>query len=88
MHAKQNMKKTNILHGWLNTAAVIAVLTLTMSSCNNKKFYIEGTIGQAADSMLYLDHMSLNGPVAIDSVKLDETGHFSFSDGAPQAPEF
>lgn len=88
MHAKQNMKKTNILHGWLNTAAVIAMLTLTLSSCNNKKFHIEGTIGQAADSMLFLDHMSLNGPVAIDSVKLDETGHFSFSDDAPQAPEF
>ena len=32
--------------------------------------------------------MSLQGPVAVDSVKLDDGGEFSFSSNSPEAPEF
>lgn len=32
--------------------------------------------------------MSLDGPVVVDSVKLDDKGSFSFSEKAPDAPEF
>ena len=32
--------------------------------------------------------MSLDGPVVVDSVKLDDKGAFSFSGKAPDAPEF
>ena len=32
--------------------------------------------------------MSLNGPKAVDSVKLDENGEFEFKQKAPEAPEF
>ncbi|MCR5130358.1 MAG: DUF4369 domain-containing protein [Prevotella sp.] len=66
--------------------AVAAVLII--SSCTGKSFNISGTITEADDSTLYLEHMSLAGPVAIDSVKLSETGHFSFSGADPEAPEF
>ena len=66
-------------------ATAAAVFT---TSCNNKKFQIKGNIEGAKDSMLYLENLSLDGPVAIDSAKLDEQGTFSFSVDAPTAPEF
>ena len=66
-------------------ATAAAVFT---TSCNNKKFQVKGNIEGAKDSMLYLENLSLDGPVAIDSAKLDEQGTFSFSVDAPTAPEF
>ena len=68
--------------------ALAAVAVLGMASCNEKKFHVNGTIGNAADSTLYFENMSLNGPVVIDSVKLSADGTFAFDDKAPTAPEF
>lgn len=68
--------------------AMAVVAVLGMASCNEKKFHVNGTIGNAADSTLYFENMSLNGPVVIDSVKLSADGTFDFDDKAPTAPEF
>lgn len=68
--------------------ALAVVAVLGMASCNEKKFHINGTIGNAADSTLYFENMSLNGPVVVDSVKLSADGTFAFDDKAPTAPEF
>lgn len=68
--------------------AMAVVAVLGMASCNEKKFHVNGTIGNAADSTLYFENMSLNGPVVIDSVKLSADGTFAFDDKAPTAPEF
>ena len=72
------------------SAAVIMVAALAFTSCNNKKFHINGNITEATDSMLYLENLSLNGPVKIDSVKLGEDGSFSFDENAMDSitPEF
>lgn len=63
---------------------------LTFASCNNKKFHINGNITEAKDSMLYLENISLDGPVAIDSVKLGEDGSFVFEENAKDSvcPDF
>lgn len=61
---------------------------LFLVACNGKSFNISGTITEAKDSVLYLENMSLSGPVVIDSVKLGESGAFSFGHDAPAAPEF
>ena len=66
----------------------MAVVVLALCACTGKSFNISGTITEAKDSVLYLENMSLSGPVAIDSVKLSEDGTFSFSQQAPEAPEF
>lgn len=58
------------------------VAALALTSCNNKKFHINGNITEAQDSMLYLENISLNGPVKIDSVKLGEDGAFAFDEAA------
>lgn len=68
--------------------AVLGVAVLSLGSCSEKKFNINGTITQAKDSVLYFENMSLNGPKAVDSVKLDENGNFEFKQKAPDAPEF
>ena len=65
-----------------------AVAVLALCACTGKSFNISGTITEAKDSVLYLENMSLSGPVAVDSVKLGESGTFSFSEQAPDAPEF
>ncbi len=71
-------------------AAALLVAALAVTSCNNKKFHINGNIADAKDSMLYLENISLNGPVKIDSVKLGEDGSFTFEENAMDSvsPEF
>ncbi|WP_337670252.1 thioredoxin-like domain-containing protein [Prevotella pectinovora] len=66
----------------------ILMAVIFLASCGGKKFHVNGNITEAKDSMLYFENMSLDGPVAIDSVKLSADGSFSFSDDAPTAPEF
>ncbi len=70
-------------------ALVVAALAIFgTTACNERKFHVDGTIENAADSTLYFENMSLNGPVKVDSVKLSADGSFSFDGKAPSAPEF
>ncbi|MCI6617505.1 MAG: AhpC/TSA family protein [Prevotella sp.] len=69
-------------------AAALALAALSITSCSNKKFHINGEIADAKDSTLFLENMSLNGPQVIDSVKLGEDGTFAFDQKATDAPEF
>lgn len=68
--------------------ALMALAMLLATSCGKQKFHISGNITEAKDSMLYLEHISLNGPVAIDSIKLGEDGAFDFAEDGVEAPEF
>ena len=72
-----------------HTALALAALAIIgTTACNERKFNVNGTIENAADSTLYFENMSLNGPVKVDSVKLSADGSFSFDGKAPSAPEF
>lgn len=66
-------------------AMTVAVL---LAACSKEKFTVEGTITNAKDSVLYFENMSLEGPVAIDSVVLAEDGQFEFKADAQSVPEF
>ena len=68
--------------------AAAAMMAVVFGSCDNRKFRVSGTLADAKDSVLYFENMSLDGPVTVDSVKLDGKGEFSFTDKAPEAPEF
>lgn len=72
----------------LSTFAVAAAVVIALGSCDNRKFNVKGEIAEAKDSVLYFENMSLDGPVTVDSVKLGGDGAFSFSEKAPEAPEF
>ena len=73
-------------HIWKIAAVVLAVMTV--ASCDNKKFTVEGQITNAKDSVLYFENVGLEGINVIDSVTLADNGHFSFDGEAPAAPEF
>ena len=64
------------------------LVAMTMASCHQNKFTVEGTIEGAQDSVLYFENMSLGGAVRLDSVKLGSDGTFSFKEAATEAPEF
>ena len=61
------------------------------ASCsqNDGKFTINGHITEAADTVMYLEHITLgDGIVPIDSVRLTADGAFSLQGKAPGNPEF
>ena len=82
------MSKYKKMKRKINYFATTLFLAAAMASCTGDKFHINGNITDAQDSVLYLENMSLNGPVTIDSVKLDASGSFDFAVAANDAPEF
>ena len=73
-------------HIWKAAALLIAAITIT--SCNENKFTVEGQIANAKDSVLYFENVGLEGINVLDSVKLGDSGDFAFSEPATKAPEF
>jgi peroxiredoxin len=69
-------------------AAALVLAALSVASCNNNKFTVEGQIACAKDSVLYFENVGLEGINVLDSVKLNDNGDFSFSQDATTAPEF
>lgn len=70
--------------------SLICLLTL-LSACHEhgEQFCITGSITEARDTVLYLEHLTLtDGVVPIDSIKLDETGDFCLKGDRPGNPEF
>ena len=67
------------------------IATLFFVSCNKKgeNFHIVGTITEAQDTTLYLEHLTLgDGVVVIDSILLDEKGDFELKGPRSSNPEF
>ena len=65
-------------------------LLASLCCCQPKEtFCITGNITNAADTMLYLEHLTLGkGAVPVDSIRLKEDGVFCFRAEAPDNPEF
>ena len=72
----------------MRKAAAMMLAALTIASCSDNKFTVEGQIGNAKDSVLYFENVGLEGINVLDSVKLSDDGEFSFHQDAPGAPEF
>lgn len=69
---------------------ILLALLVSLCCCQQRNtFCITGNITDAADTMLYLEHLTLNkGIVLIDSIRLKEDGKFCFKSEAPGNPEF
>ena len=72
----------------LIVSVALALAATAVSSCSGEKFKVSGNISDAKDSTLYFENMSLNGPVAIDSIKLGADGSFTFEGETKGNPEF
>ena len=68
----------------------IIATCLVLASCTQKgKFHVTGHITDAADTVMYLEHLTLgNGVQVIDSVKLTEDGFYEMSGDTIGNPEF
>lgn len=77
------MKITKLI---VSVALTLAATAIT--SCSGEKFKVSGNITEAKDSTLYFENMSLNGPVAVDSIKLGADGSFTFEGESKGNPEF
>jgi peroxiredoxin len=75
-------------HSHLTAIAALLTAAMTITSCTGEQFHIAGTMTDAKDSVLYLENMGLDGPVVVDSVRLDAAGQFDFAGDAVAAPEF
>lgn len=62
-------------HIW--KAAAFVATALTIASCNEGKFTVEGQIENAKDSVLYFENVGLEGINVLDSITLDNNGNFS-----------
>ena len=69
-------------------AALVFAAAVTIASCDNNTFTVEGQIENAKDSVLFFENVGLEGVNVLDSVKLSDSGSFSFSEEASIAPEF
>ena len=49
---------------------IAALVALTMASCGEKKFHVEGNISNAKDSVLYFENIALTGGEELDSFEL------------------
>ena len=72
----------------LKTLAAGSLALFALAACQKQQFTISGTVAGAEDSVLYLQQMTLSGPVMLDSVKLGSDGSFTFHGEAPVSPEF
>ena len=86
MHPQNEILIEKMKH--ISKLAVVVLAALTVASCNNNKFTVEGQISGAKDSVLYFENVGIEGINVLDSVKLGDNGDFSFSEAATQAPEF
>ena len=72
-----------------NTLAVLSLLALLGACRQGETFCVTGNIAGAADTVLYLEHLTLDkGAAAIDSVRLGDDGTFRFTGEAAANPEF
>ena len=66
----------------------MVLAAMSVASCDNNKFRVEGEVSNAKDSVLYFENVGLEGIQVLDSVKLGDNGSFAFSGDATEAPEF
>lgn len=57
---------------------VTMLAALAFASCE-KKFTIKGTLANGSGQTLYIEELSPDGPIFLDSIRLDSKGNFSFS---------
>ncbi len=73
----------------ITTATLALAFALTGCKDGGGKFHVVGQISEAQDTMLYLEHLGMDGvPVRVDSVKLKEKGDFDLKGEPMGNPEF
>ncbi|MDD3079507.1 MAG: TlpA disulfide reductase family protein [Paludibacter sp.] len=68
---------------------IVFIIAAFLVACNSTdKFKVSGVILDAADQMLYLEHIGLLKTEIVDSTKLNKEGIYHFKGVRPQYPDF
>lgn len=68
---------------------LMALVAIALGACSSApKFKVEGEVSGAGGKTLYLEASALEGIVPLDSVKLKDSGSFTFKHACPVSPEF
>ena len=65
------------------TLICLSLLLLGVSACKHDGFTIEGTIEGGGGNCLWLEELAPEGPIFIDSIRMDADGHFKYRYNAP-----
>lgn len=69
-------------------AASAAIFSIVLASCGEPKFKIDGEVAGADGKTLVLEKSDFHGRwIAVDSTKINGSGHFSIKSEAPASPE-
>ena len=64
-------------------------VAMGLTACNQQpSFKVEGEVADANGKVLYFEHSGIEGIDAIDSVKLDKSGNFTFKQARNEAPDY
>lgn len=58
---------------------LLATIVVAFVGCNSKDFTIVGQLNGGANKTIYIEELTPNGPLFIDSIRLDKNGNFKFS---------
>lgn len=61
----------------------LSLVALSLSSCHKSDFSLEGSLANGAGKCLYIEELSPDGPVFLDSIHLDNEGHFTYEGMLP-----
>lgn len=67
----------------IDTIICLSLLLLGVSACKHDGFTIEGTIEGGGGKCLWLEELAPEGPIFIDSIRMDADGHFKYRYNAP-----
>lgn len=88
----QITKNMNILNFKKATFTFLATISFMLFSCNESydgpTFTINGTVKNADGKTLYLSNIGIEGITVLDSMELDENGHYKFVQPQPDSYEF
>lgn len=73
----QKIKKT--LKMYRSHYFIILMAAFLMVSCHKDYFTIEGTLTNGAGKTIYIEELTPNDPLFIDSIRLDDKGNFKYS---------
>lgn len=72
------------MYKFTSIIAVAALLTACGSADNNGAFELKGTLSNTKGEMLYLEKLSAEQPIVVDSTSVDENGNFEFLNYKPK----
>ena len=82
------MVNRKLLHTYMKKTLLFIIISVALFAACTPKANISGSIIDAKDKTIYLEHTGLTTTILLDSAKLNESGTFKFKTEIPQYPYF